>query len=72
MADCQLLGGCIFFNDKMASKPTTAEMMKDTYCRGDNNKCARFTVFKTLGKPAVPADLYPNQADRARTILSTR
>jgi hypothetical protein len=27
-------------------------------------------VFKTLGKPKVPADLYPNQQEKAQQIIA--
>jgi hypothetical protein len=70
MADCELLQGCIFFNDRMAKMPATAEMMKAKYCRGDNTKCARFLVFEKLGRLAVPADLPPNDVGRAEAILA--
>jgi len=45
-------------------------IFKKNYCQGDNSKCARFMVFKKLGKPAVPADLFPNMVDRANKILA--
>ncbi len=72
MPDCQLLPGCIFFNDKMANKPAMSELMKDRYCRGDQKICARFVVFEKLGRPSVPADMYPGQMERAQSILSSR
>lgn len=68
--DCECLAGCPFFNDKMASKPSLANLMKKQYCHDDFNSCARHQVFLVLGKEAVPKDLYPNQTDKAREILS--
>lgn len=70
MADCPSLSGCPFFNDHMANRPVTAEMMKKHYCRSDHSQCARWMVASRLGRPAVPANLFPDQADRARAILS--
>ena len=70
MTDCECLSGCPFFNDKMASMPTMAEMYKQKYCKTDSRGCARFVVFKQLGKAAVPADLYPNDMDRANEVLA--
>lgn len=72
MANCECLGGCPFFNDKMASMSSVADMMKKRYCQGDNSKCARFMVFKALGKPAVPADLFPNQVDIAEKLINKK
>lgn len=71
MADCVCLSGCIFFNDKMQNMPSMAHIYKDRYCRGDNTECARYMVFKALGRENVPADLYPNDVARARDIIAT-
>ena len=70
MADCECLGGCPFFNDRMAGMEATAAMMKRKYCLGDSTQCARYMVFKKLGKPAVPSDLFPSMTDRATAILA--
>ncbi|HEY5997584.1 MAG TPA: hypothetical protein VIU29_11220, partial [Candidatus Deferrimicrobiaceae bacterium] len=58
---CELLETCIFFNDKMADMPGTAAMYKRQFCLGDNSRCARFMVVKTIGREHVPATLFPNQ-----------
>ncbi|HPG40894.1 MAG TPA: hypothetical protein PLP19_18285 [bacterium] len=70
MADCECLAGCPFFNDKMKDNQGLGAIYKRTYCQGDSSQCARHMVFKKLGKPAVPADLYPNMVDRAKQILA--
>ncbi|HEY6838694.1 MAG TPA: hypothetical protein VI389_08130 [Geobacteraceae bacterium] len=70
MSDCEFLKGCIFFNDKMANMPSTAEIFKIRYCRGDNAECARYVVCKVKGRDRVPQDLFPNQIDVARQILT--
>ena len=72
MADCECLAGCVFFNDKMKNMPTMANQYKEKYCRGDNSKCARFMVFKALGRENVPTTLFPNQVDAAQKILSSQ
>jgi hypothetical protein len=71
MVECECLAGCPFFNDKMAGSPATAEIYKKRYCLGDNTQCARHTIFKALGKPKVPTDLYPNQLERVKRILAS-
>ena len=70
MADCTLLAKCIFFNDKMASMPAAAEVLKKKYCLKDSSTCARFMVCSALGREKVPADLFPNNTDRAKAILA--
>jgi len=72
MAKCEIIETCIFFNEKMSSMPTAAEMMKKNYCLGDNTKCARYMVFKALGREKVPVDLFPNQVERAESIINNK
>jgi len=71
MPDCELLGGCPFFNDHMKGFDTVKEILKEKYCRQDKSGCARYMVFKALGRPKVPADLIPNQVDWAQQIISS-
>lgn len=70
MADCECLAGCPFYNDKMDQNAGVGKIFKTKYCLGDNSNCARFVVFKKLGKGSVPGNLYPNMMDRAREILA--
>ena len=70
MADCECIPGCPFFNDKMDNMPALASMYKKNYCQKDFEKCARYIVFKKLGKPAVPLNLFPNMYDRAMEIVN--
>ncbi len=58
--ECELLSTCIFFNDKMGHLPITASLMKEQYCRGDFERCARYQVYRALGRGTVPGDLLPN------------
>jgi hypothetical protein len=70
MAECSCLPKCIFFNDKMAQKPATAELMKNKYCLGDNSACARYMVFKVKGSAGVPPDLFPSQIERVKELIA--
>ena len=70
MADCELLEKCIFFHDKMENMPAMAEMYKTQYCKDNNVDCARFMVFKALGREKVPKDLFPNMKDKAQEIIA--
>ena len=68
MAACVCLEKCPFFNDKMANMPAMADLYKKNYCNGDSTHCARFMIFKVKGKDAVPADLFPNNVEKAQYI----
>lgn len=70
MAFCELTEKCIFFNDQMASMPTTANIYKKLYCEDQFETCARFMVCKAKGRENVPVDLFPNQKDRAMQLLA--
>ena len=70
MADCVCLPRCPFFNDRMAEKPASANMYKSKYCEGDSTNCARHIVFLALGSSAVPGDLFPNNIERAMSIVT--
>lgn len=70
MTDCELIAVCPFFNDRMAAMPSLANMYKIQYCIEDNSQCARFRIYKQLGRDAVPADLAPSMLDEAVAILS--
>jgi len=69
MADCEFLGGCIFFNDQMKSMPSTSEVFKLRYCKEDYSDCARYLVRMALGKGAVPEDMFPNHIEHARQMI---
>jgi hypothetical protein len=69
MAKCECLEKCLFFNDKMRNMPELADVYKKNYCRVDSKICARYIILKALGTESVPADLFPNQADRAKYLL---
>ena len=70
MADCELLKGCLFFNDKMSMEEGLGAIYKKNYCQGDNSKCARYMIANKLGREKVPIDLYPNMYDRASKIIT--
>ena len=69
MADCECLEGCPFFNDRMQNMPGLSGIYKKNYCKGDYQKCARYMVFKSLGKAAVPLDMFPNQKEEAESLI---
>ncbi len=70
MPDCVCLPGCPFFNDKMPDTEGMGAIYKKKYCQGEFEKCARHMVFKALGKAKVPANLYPNMVEQAKTIIA--
>jgi hypothetical protein len=70
MSVCPSINVCPFYNDKMANMPALANMYKKNYCKSDNESCARWKVATAFGKEAVPLDLFPNQMERAISIIN--
>lgn len=68
MLDCECLENCPFFNDKMANKPASSELMKHQYCHGHFEECARYRIYKSRGSAAVPSDLFPGESSRANQL----
>ena len=69
MFECPSLPKCPFFNDKMANKPATANLMKTKYCQTDNSQCARWKVAQAKLPGGVPADLFPNEMEKALLLV---
>ncbi|MDD3182329.1 MAG: ATP-binding protein [Alphaproteobacteria bacterium] len=65
---CERYPGCIFFNDKMANMPETAEATKDQFCRSNYPSCARY-ILQSIWKLKAPDDMYPYQMARGQAIL---
>ncbi|HCF59047.1 MAG TPA: hypothetical protein DFS52_13775 [Myxococcales bacterium] len=67
MNECPKLAACPFFNDRMKGMDGMASLFKKHYCTDDFERCARWKVSRAgLG---VPADLFPNQTERAAQLL---
>ena len=69
MEECELIGKCPFFANRMSALPTVAKMMKKRYCEGDKGDCARYRLAESIGKNCVPANLFPHQMDIANDII---
>jgi len=67
--DCECLETCPFFHDRMKNMPTFAGLLKAQFCHDDWTSCARCMIVRELGREAVPLDLFPDQTDRAHSIL---
>ena len=70
MAECAGLATCPFFNDRMKNMPATSGHLKKTLCQDTFQRCARFMVKQSLGGANVPSDLFPNQVERAKTLIA--
>jgi hypothetical protein len=70
MAECEFSSTCLFFGNGLADMPMVSARLKERYCQGNHARCARYVVRKSLGPEGVPADLFPNEYERARRMLS--
>lgn len=69
MADCECLAGCPFFQGFLKNMPANAELTKLKFCQSDYAECGRYLVFKALGKPKVPDNLFPRDKEKALEII---
>ena len=67
--DCECINLCPFFNDKLPNSPGVASLLKNQYCKDDFKNCARYMIFKSKGKEAVPSDMFPNMQAQAKVII---
>ena len=70
MAECDRLETCLFFNDRLAEMPSTPLLLKQQYCHGDFEHCARYRVELKLGSTSVPNDLLPEDTFTADKIVA--
>ena len=69
MADCEFLEKCLFFNDKLENMPKATDMMKKMYCKWHYTKCARYKIAITMGRSAIPDDMFPGDDRQATELL---
>ena len=69
-SECKYAQICPFFNDKLAKMPSLTGLIKKQFCYDDYEKCARFLVRESLGADRTPADLYPNDFERAKRLVT--
>jgi hypothetical protein len=72
MNRCRKLAQCLFFNDELSDMPAASSAMKRRYCLEEFTRCARYTVKIVLGDEFVPHDMFPDDATRAKIILSDK
>jgi hypothetical protein len=66
---CPVLEVCRFFNDIIENVPSISETLKKQYCLGDNSECARFRIFREIGKEHLPDDVFPHEMEKAEKLI---
>lgn len=66
---CENMDNCRFFTDIMVNMPRSSDYIKDRYCLGREESCARYCVYKEIGKEQVPVRLFPFDTDRVVRIV---
>jgi hypothetical protein len=70
MAECDRLETCLFFNDRLGDMSSAPFLLKQLYCHGDFEHCARYRVDVKLGSTSVPNDLLPEDSFTADKIVA--
>ena len=69
MADCELLGDCLFYDKRIPMDDNLWAHFVKLYCKGNYTKCGRYMVATALGPERVPMDLFPNMDITASKII---
>lgn len=69
MASCERLSKCPVVNNSDQGPETPSGRIKEKYCYDNFSECARYMVLEAVGGEFVPADLQPDQAERAKEII---
>jgi hypothetical protein len=69
MPRCANTETCSFFTAEVGFSPILHDRMKECYCLGDHESCARLHAGRVLGNVnLVPQDLLPSDMERAQTL----
>ncbi|KEQ13784.1 hypothetical protein GZ77_15995 [Endozoicomonas montiporae] len=60
---------CPFFQSSLPDMPSTAKLLKSTYCFSNFKDCARYVVTQEVGADYVTDFLYPNNAKAAEEVI---
>jgi len=69
MNKCPVLEQCRFFNNIIEDVPSISEALKEQYCLCDHSGCARFFIFREIGKEHLPDDVFPHEMEKAEKIV---
>ncbi len=67
---CECFEKCELFSSGVAKLPSTSKSFQDKFCNVDHDACARYIVYKQLGRESVPSDLFPNERGRAMELIN--
>ena len=70
MRECDRLESCPFFNDRLGEITDSAALLKQQFCLGGYESCARYRVDAKLGSTSIPPDLLPGESARADRIVA--
>ena len=71
METCELRSECALFQTgRLHELGGLAHLFEERYCKGGKDRCLRYQIAQQRGVEWVPADLYPNDQDAARSLLA--
>jgi hypothetical protein len=60
---CEKRHNCEFFSEIMVNMPKSSNYIKEKYCLGHYESCARYRIYKEFGEELIPDRLLPSDAD---------
>jgi len=71
MAECNFIGDCAFFNDKLQDMPLTKDFLKDMYCLNRPLTCLRLKQAEDLPVENINNRATPLLPDASRPDVLT-
>ena len=68
MARCRYTETCPFFTAGVGYSPGLFEAMRDRYCLGDSDDCARLLAITVVGRENVPAEMLPTDHETLKRL----
>lgn len=66
--ECELRQYCSLYKEMMSINGAHKHI-GSKYCKQKAEDCARYIVYKKLGKDKIPDDLFPGEVERAFKII---
>jgi hypothetical protein len=69
MTSCIYSAKCPFFKAEVGFSPALWQAMREQYCFGDAEQCARYIARTALGLENVPDSLMPSDKEACEALL---
>jgi len=72
MANCEIYDSCPYAQGQVNGREDERDTLLEKYCNASSLHCARYMIHSTLGAENVPADLFPDEKDKAYLVIAEK